>query len=158
MQKPNFEEYRNKMKQKDEGGQNYLIEDDFQEADHPSAFINTIKSRTHAASRAKDDRRQILPSRVVWDGSLDRFEEFRNKVEGHYGQIGAGYLFDSDFQEAHFEKGADCYINFLDEVPSASQIKKDARALYGALLSACQSGVGRRIMMKNRSKQDGFRS
>jgi hypothetical protein len=54
--------------------------------------------------------------------------------------------------------GVDCYVDFLDEVPSASQIKKDARALYGALLSACQSDVGRRIMMKNRDKQDGIRS
>jgi hypothetical protein len=41
---------------------------------------------------------------------------------------------------------------------SASQIKKDARALYGALLRACQSGVRRRMLMENRSKQDGIRS
>jgi hypothetical protein len=58
------------------------------------------------------------------------------------------------------ERSVDCYVDFLDEVPSASQIKKDARAraLYGALLSACQSGVGRRILMENRDKQDGIRS
>jgi hypothetical protein len=99
-----------------------------------------------------------LPSQIIWDGNIDCFEEFRNKVEGHYGQIGAGYLFDSDFQEAYLEKGADCYIDFLDEVQSASQIKKDARALYGALFSACQSGVGRRILMENGGKQDGIRS
>jgi hypothetical protein len=30
--------------------------------------------------------------------------------------------------------------------------------LYGALLSACQSGVGRRILMENRDKQDSIRS
>jgi hypothetical protein len=68
------------------------------------------------------------------------------------------YLFDSSFQEAYLERGVDCYVDFLDEVPSASQIKKDACALYGALLSACQSGVGRRILMENRDKQDGIRS
>jgi hypothetical protein len=28
--------------------------------------------------------------------------------------------------------------------------------LYGALLSACHSGVGRRILMENRDKQDGI--
>jgi hypothetical protein len=39
-------------------------------------------------------------------------------------------------------------VDFLGEVPSASHIKKDARASYGALLSACQSGVGRRILME----------
>jgi hypothetical protein len=30
--------------------------------------------------------------------------------------------------------------------------------LYGALLSACQSGVGRRILIENRDKQEGIRS
>jgi hypothetical protein len=30
--------------------------------------------------------------------------------------------------------------------------------LYGALLSACQSGVKYRILMENRDKQDGIRS
>jgi hypothetical protein len=43
-------------------------------------------------------------------------------------------------------------------VPSTSQIKKDARALHGALLSVCQSGVGRRILMENRDKQDDIHS
>jgi hypothetical protein len=66
--------------------------------------------------------------------------------------------FDSSFQEANLERGVDCYADFLDEVPSASQIKKDARALYGALFSTCQSGVGRRILMENRDKQDEIRS
>jgi hypothetical protein len=46
----------------------------------------------------------------------------------------------------------------LDEVPSASQIKKDTNALYCALLSACQSGVERRILIENKDKQDGIRS
>jgi hypothetical protein len=50
------------------------------------------------------------------------------------------------------------YVDFLNEVPSASHIKKDLLALYGALFSACQSGVGRRILMKNRDKRDGIRS
>jgi hypothetical protein len=109
-------------------------------------------------SALNDERRQVLPSKVIWDGTIDRFEVFRNNVEGHYGQIGAGLFFDSKFQEAYLERGVDCYVDFLDEVPSASQIKKDARALYGALLSACQSGVGCRILMENRDNQDGIRS
>jgi hypothetical protein len=72
--------------------------------------------------------------------------------------MGMSYLFASSFQEAYFERGVDCYADFLDELTSASQIKKDARALYGALLSACKSGVGSRILMKNRDKRDGIRS
>jgi hypothetical protein len=51
-----------------------------------------------------------------------------------------------------------CYVDFLDELPSASQIKKDDRALIGALLSACQSGVGLRLLMENGDKEDGIRS
>jgi hypothetical protein len=73
-------------------------------------------------------------------------------------KIFAGYLFDSSFQEAYLERGVDCYVDFLDEVPSASQIKKDARALHGTLLSACQSLVGCRNLTENRDKQDGIRS
>jgi hypothetical protein len=116
--------------------------------------MNMIKGRSRAISAANDERRQVLPSRVIWDKSIDRFEVFRNRnsVEGHYGQIGAGYLFDTSFQTAYLERGVDCYVDFMDEVLSASQNKKDARALYGALLSACQGRVGRRILMENRGK------
>jgi hypothetical protein len=72
---------------------------------------------------------------------MDRFEFFRNNVEVNSGQSSAGYLFDPDFQAAYLERGPDCFVDFLDEVLSASQIKKDTRALYGALLIAYQGGV-----------------
>jgi hypothetical protein len=62
-----------------------------------------------------------------------------------------------DFQTAFLEKGVDCFVDFMDVVPTASQIKKNARALYGALLSACQGGIGHIILMENRIKQDGIR-
>jgi hypothetical protein len=75
-------------------------------------------------------------------------------VEGHYGQSGAGYLFDPDFQATYLERGTDCSV----EVPSESQIKKDTRALYGALLIRCQGVVVHIILMENRLKQDGIRS
>jgi hypothetical protein len=67
-------------------------------------------------------------------------------------------LFDSSFQETSLERGVDCYVDFLDEISSASQIKKYERASYGALLGSCQCGVGRRILMENRDKQDVIRS
>jgi hypothetical protein len=50
--------------------------------------------------------------KVIWDGTIDRFEVFRNNVEGYYGQIGAGYLFDSSFQEVYLERDVDCYVDF----------------------------------------------
>jgi hypothetical protein len=120
--------------------------------------MKMVKERTQTMSAVNDESRQVLPSKVIWDRTIERFEVFRNNVEGHYGQVGAGFLFDSSFQEAHLERGVDCYVDFLDEVTSASQIKKGTFALFGALLSACQSGAGRIILMENRDKQDGIQS
>jgi hypothetical protein len=148
--KPDFEGYRNNTKKEFEENLNYIAEigEEFhQESDRPSTFMKMVKERTRTMSAVNDERRQVLPSKVIWYGTINRFGVFRNNIESHYGQIGAGYLFDSSFQEAYLERGVDCYVDFLDEVTSASQIKKDARALYGALLSACQSGVGHRILM-----------
>jgi hypothetical protein len=156
--KLDFEGYRNNAKKEFDENQNYIGQELYQELEYPSIFMKMVKERTRTISAVNDERRQVLPSKVIWDGTIDRFEVFRNNVEGHYGQIGAGYLFDSYFQEEYLERGVDCYVDFLDEVPSASQIKKDARALYGTLLSACQSGVGRRILMENSDKQVSIRS
>jgi hypothetical protein len=99
--------------------------------------MKMVKERTRTISSLNYESRQVLPSNVIWDETKDRFEVFRNNVEGHYGQISAGYLFDSSFQKAHLEICVDCYVDFLDEVPSASQIKKSVRALHGALLTTC---------------------
>jgi hypothetical protein len=120
--------------------------------------MSRIREKAIGKVAANDERRQVHNPRVTWDGSIDRFEIFRNNVKGHYGQSGAGYLFDPDFQAAFLERGTACYVDFLDEVPSVSQIKKDTHALYGALLSSYQGGVGRRILMENRLKQDVIRS
>jgi hypothetical protein len=75
--------------------------------------MKMVKERTWALSAVNDERRQVLPSKVIWDGTIDRFEVFRNNVEGHYGQIGAIYLFDSSFQEAYLERGVDCYVMLI---------------------------------------------
>jgi hypothetical protein len=86
---PDFEGYRNSAKKKYEEHQDYLAADGYQEPNHPSTFMKTIKGRANAFSTANDEKRQVLSSRVVWNGNIDRFEEFKIKVECHYGQIGA---------------------------------------------------------------------
>jgi hypothetical protein len=101
--------------------------------DNPSTFMSRIRDKAIGKVATNDERRQVLNPRVTWDGSIDRFEIFRNNVEGHCGQSGAGKLFDPDFQAAYLERGTDCFVDFLDEVPFASQIKKDTHTLYGAL-------------------------
>jgi hypothetical protein len=57
-----------------------------------------VKERTRTMSTANDERRHVLPSKVIWDGTIERFEVFRKNVEDYYGKIGARYLFDSSFQ------------------------------------------------------------
>jgi RNA binding exosome subunit len=46
-----------------------------------------IKVRAHVFPTANYERLQILPSQVIWYGNIDRFELFRNNVEGHYGKM-----------------------------------------------------------------------
>jgi hypothetical protein len=96
--KPDFEGYRNNANKEFEENQNYVGDEEFhQEPDHPSTFMKMVKERTSTMPAVNDERRQVIPSKVIWDEIIDRFELFRNNVECHYGQykIGAGYLFDS---------------------------------------------------------------
>jgi hypothetical protein len=83
--------------------------------------MKMVKERIWTMEATNDERVKVLPSKVIWDRTIYLFEVFRNNVEGHYGQIGADYLFASCFQEAYLERSVDCYVDFLDEVPSASE-------------------------------------
>jgi hypothetical protein len=85
--------------------------------------MKMIKEITRTISAVNDKRRQVLPSKIIWDGTIDCFEVFRNNVEGYYGKIGSDYLFDSCFQGEYLETVVDCYVDFLDEVSSACQNK-----------------------------------
>jgi hypothetical protein len=103
--KPYFEAYRNNAKKEFEEHQNYVGDEEFyQEPDHPSSFMKMVKERTRTMSAVNDERRQVLTSKVIWDETIDRFEVFRNNVEGHYGQISAGYLFESCFKSIFRER------------------------------------------------------
>jgi hypothetical protein len=96
--KPGFEGYENNAKNEFEEYQNYIDKELHQEPYYSRTFIKIIKKRTRIMPSINDERRQVLPSKVILDKTIDRFEVFRNNVEGHYGQIDAGYLFDSSFQ------------------------------------------------------------
>jgi hypothetical protein len=152
--KSDFEAYRNNDKKEFEENQNYVGEGEefHQEPDHPSIFKKMVKERTRTMSAANDERCQVLPSKVIWDGTIDilvlKYLETILKVI--MDKLVLVICLIQISRKHILERGVDCYVDILNEVPSASQIKKDIRALYGALLSACQSGVGRRILMENR--------
>jgi hypothetical protein len=84
--------YRNNSKKEFEEHQNHAGDEEFhQESDHPSTFMKMVKEITRTISDVNDERRQVLPSKVILDGTIDHLEVFRNNVESHYGQTGAGY-------------------------------------------------------------------
>ena len=126
--------------------------------DDSSGFMTKYGKKYSSKGSSKDEKRTPLPARITWDGSFDSFELFRNQVEGHYGQVGAGYLFDEEFQKCYIKYGAGCVELFQDDVETQSQFKKDNRALYGALLSACHKGSAKTILIDHKPKQDGIRT
>jgi hypothetical protein len=103
--KSNFEGYRTIAKKEFEENETSIGEEYHQETDHPCTFMKIVLERTRTMSAFNYERRQVLPSKVIWDGTIDRFEVFRNNVEGHHGQIGAGYLFHSKFPGGLFGEG-----------------------------------------------------
>jgi hypothetical protein len=141
MPKPYFEGYRQEAKKQyegDESSPSLLDEILHQIPESASTFMTRIRQGSLGKKAAKDERHQVLNPRVTWGGSIDCFEVFGNNLEGHKGQSGAGYLFDPDFQTAYLERGTDCFVDFLDAVSSAFQIKKDTLEFYGALLRVFQ--------------------
>jgi translation initiation factor 2 beta subunit (eIF-2beta)/eIF-5 len=101
LSKPEFEGYRKNSNKQFEENQNYIDDKLHQDPDHPSTFMKIVKEITGTMSAINDERRQLLPSKIIWDGTIVRFEVFRNNIEDHYRQIATGYSFDSSFQEAH---------------------------------------------------------
>jgi hypothetical protein len=81
--------------------------------DHPSSIMKVIKEKTRTISTANSERHQVLHSKVICDGTIDRFEVFRKNVEDHNRKF--------------------VLIIYLiqvskDEVPTDSQIKKNGCA------------------------------
>jgi hypothetical protein len=83
---------------------NLFSEDLHQMPDNSSTFMTRIREKVLGKIAAHDEKLQVLNSTVTWGGSIERFEVFRNNVEGHYGKSGTGYLFDPDFQTAFLER------------------------------------------------------
>ena len=106
----------------------------------------------------KDKTRQPLPARYVWDGRMGKFPEFQSQVEGHYGQVGAGYMFLEKFQNRYLNDGTKCWIYFTERVHSESQVAKDIDALYGALMTSCYQGVGKDIILRYSKSRDGLKA
>jgi hypothetical protein len=122
--KPVFKNYRNDVKKIYEDDKNMLDVNQYQMTDHSITFMKMITMRENAMSATNRQRRQVLIPRVIWDGVIDRIEVFRNNVEGPYGKIGEGYLFDTGFKSAYFERGTDCYVDLWMKYHQLSRLRK----------------------------------
>ena len=109
-----------------------------------------------AGSHGKITARAAFPSRFAWDSNINKFKSFQSHLEGHYIQVGAGYLFDTVFQATYSARGTSCYVDFLEEGTMPAQIRNDTRALFGALQSACNTAGIRSILSKYDKRKDGL--
>ena len=121
-------------------------------------FMENINRYTSTKLDSKSEKQTPLPPRYTWDGDMDKFKDFHNQLEGHYQQVGAGYLFRSDFQRAYLLEGPEYYSHFSDFVRSKAQMITDIAALYGALKAACKRGVGKSIPKRYSNTQDGLKA
>jgi hypothetical protein len=80
--KSDVDGYRNNDRKEFEENQNYVGDEEFhQEPDHPSTFMKIVKEKIRTMSASNDESRQLLPSKVIWDGTIDRFEVFLKYLE-----------------------------------------------------------------------------
>ena len=118
---------------------------------HALEYMAKIRALT---PDVKEVKRASLPSSVKFSGDIEKFDDFRDAVEGHYRQQQASYLFNEDFIKQYEQFGSDCYVNFTG-LTSANQVTKDVEALYGALQTACQKGSAKSILLKYKKSSNG---
>jgi hypothetical protein len=131
--------------------QSTLDVNEHQMPDHPSAFMKMIKVRENAISSANNERSQALNPCVIWAGNIDQFEVLEMMLKVNMEKLVHDTYSTQNFRMLTLRE-VQTVMLILDEVLSASQIKKDAHELYGALLNACKGGVGRRILMERRNE------
>ena len=116
--------------------------------DNPSIYGGESKKtdryyRKMTTMRAAKSR-STMNHKISWNGNRQTFDEYRNKVEGHLLQVGAGYLIDPVFLDKyathgiHYFEESGFYDAFLVSIPQA---RWDSQYLYGILKSSltCRS-------------------
>jgi hypothetical protein len=107
--------------------------------------------------------RSLFNGKLSWDGTRDRFREYRRTIEGHLLQVNAGYLIDNDFQtEYEMHRASNQHMEYLTSDTfwskhgvSFAQAKSDKHYLYGILLSTTTK-IDNKIILANHKDLDGI--
>ena len=87
-------------------------------------------------------------------GNTDKFDDFKDAVQGHYHQQQASNIFNKEFFRQWNAIGGSCYLSFTG-LTSANQVIKDVGALFGALQTFCQRGVAKSVLLKYADEING---
>ncbi len=104
-------------------------------------------------------KRAALPASVQWDGEISKFLPYKKQVIGHFIQIGAGYLFDTEFQELWKKHKDNCLLHYNTNTEpelNIAQMKMDIKLLYGALISSLTNMTGNDHLLVHQDEQDGL--
>jgi hypothetical protein len=149
-----------------EGGEELFNDDDrsYQTADSYHSQPGSRRSRSRLEPWNRPARtRSKFSDKVTWTGSRTTFREYRQAIEGHLLQAGAGYLIDPDFlEEYELHKATHQHMDYLKsddfwvryEVPF-EQAKNDKSYLYGILVGSGRKAANM-VILKNKPDQDGI--
>jgi hypothetical protein len=114
-----------------------------------------VKHNTHRVAKA----RSTMNQKITWDGHRQTFDAYKNQVEGHLLQVGAGYLTNQSFLDAYAKEGPGFFHDprfYEDFGISIPQARWDKEYLYGILKSSLKCHSNPHLTQHNSSK-DGIR-
>ena len=104
----------------------------------------------------------MFPSKITWNGTIEKFPVYKDAIEGFYAQEHVSYLFNQEFQELYMKHGDSVMQHFLDseyEDLTIQSIKETSQHLYGTLQMSCRtSNTAKRFLRSNKPKRDGIRA
>jgi hypothetical protein len=108
--------------------------------------------------------RAKLSDRITWNGTGESFLAFKQGIEGHLLQVGAGYLLHSHFQYYYKDDPAKCQkaVYYFSDNPiwehheqSCYQIRFDKEYFYGVLVTAMRN-ISNKTILKHTNDKDGI--
>ncbi len=121
---------------------------------HSSLGSNSIDRH----NRFKPAKIRAKFEKATWDGKQETFEAFKQSIDGHLLQVGAGYLIDKTFVEMYKKLRQDYFksdVFWTIYNISYPQAIFDREYFYGILITATR-GKKNKIMLSHQVSKDGI--